>query len=130
MDTFFEIAALSVIGAILCACIRRKEPGYAFCVGGAAIALALGCGLRLLSPVISFLEELSLTAGIKNSALTPVFKTAAIGILSQIAASFCTDAGETALAKIAEICGSAAALYCALPLAQSVLQMIRSLLEG
>lgn len=130
MELVFQVAAAAVIGSILCSILRHDAPGYAnltsiaLCVG-----LALAC-IRLLGPVLSFLRSLHTLTGLASALLAPVYKVIAIGVLTQLAGGFCADAGEQALSRVVELCGMALALYAALPLAETALQLLRSMMGG
>lgn len=130
MDEFTQIAAICIVGAMLSAFLRKSRPEFSFCIGALTVGICLYLAFSLLSPIVSFLKELQRTADISDTAFTPVLKTVAIGLLTELSGCVCTDAGENALAKVTQICGLAAVLFCALPLAQAVLQLVRSMLGG
>jgi stage III sporulation protein AD len=130
MDTLVRAAAAAILGAILAAMIKKHN-------GALALTLSLACccllGVSLLSflrPLLAFAEQLRETAGISSALLTPLLKTVAIGLVTELAATICGDAGESALSQLLQLCGAAAAMYCALPLLQAALELIESLLEG
>ena len=53
-----------------------------------------------------------------------------IGLLTQLTASVCADAGESTVARLIELCGSVLGIYTALPLLEAVLSLLRTMLEG
>jgi len=77
---------------------------------------------------LDFAEILGDTAGLSPTLLAPVLKTVGIGILTRLASDICKDAGQSAIASTVELAGTVAALYIALPLMQTVFQMIGGLL--
>jgi stage III sporulation protein AD len=77
--------------------------------------------------MVSQLEELT---GINTAVMSPVFKTAMIGILTNVAAGICADNGESGIARMVEICGTIMALYLSIPLISAVLELLDSLLGG
>ena len=62
--------------------------------------------------------------------MAPVFKTALIGVLTNVGASICADSGENGIAKVVELCGTIMALYLSTPLISAVLDLLDSLLGG
>ena len=96
-------------------------------LGNSARALA---ALKLVEPVVSFLSKLQDLAGLDDALLTPLLKSVGIGIVTQICAAFCADAGESALARLIELCGGILAIYIALPLLEAVIDMIRTMTGG
>ena len=130
MELFWKISAVCVLTAVLCLLLRRYSPESALVLSMICAVLALAAALGLLSPVLSFLRELRALSGMEPAAFAPLLKTVAIGILTQITGAFCLDAGEQALCRVVELCGTILAAYCALPLAELVLELLRGLMGG
>ena len=86
--------------------------------------------VRLAEPVVSFLSELRQLAGLEPALLQPLLRTVGIGLLTQLTASVCADAGESTVARLIELCGSVLGIYTALPLLEAVLSLLRTMLEG
>ena len=86
--------------------------------------------LRLAEPVVSFLSELRQLAGLEPALLQPLLRTVGIGLLTQLTASVCADAGESTVTRLIELCGSVLGIYTALPLLEAVLSLLRTMLEG
>lgn len=130
MDTYVKIAACSVVCAILCAVLKPHEGAISLaisvlCAAGAAIA-ALG----LLAPVLEFFEKLLSYTGLSSAVFSPLLKTVAIAILGQVAGAFCQDAGQGALGKMVELCGTVLCLCTGLPLATMLLELLLELGGG
>ena len=101
MDTYVKIAACSVVCAILCAVLKPHE---------GAISLSY--------------------TGLSSAVFSPLLKTVAIAILGQVAGAFCQDAGQGALGKMVELCGTVLCLCTGLPLATMLLELLRGLGGG
>ena len=127
MERFLQIAALCVICAVLSLVVRRRSPEFSFCAACACCAVSLIAAAELVSPVVSFLQRLQ---RLEPVLLAPVLKTVGVGLLTQIAGAFCRDAGEQALCKVVELCGTFLAVYVALPLANAVLELLQTLMGG
>ena len=85
---------------------------------------------RLLSPVLEFFEKLLSFTGLSSAVFSPLLKTVAIALLGQIAGAFCQDAGQGALGKMVELCGTVLCLCTALPLATMLLELLQELGGG
>ena len=57
-----------------------------------------------------------------------MIKTLGIGVVTRIAADFCRDAREGALAGVVELAGTVLALAAVLPLMSAVLELLTQLL--
>ena len=130
MDTALKIIAVCLTGAVLSMILRKNCPEFAFCVAVGCCVMAVLAAAELISPVVTFLHKLQQMTGLSDALLSPLLKTVAIGLLTQIAGGFCADAGEQSLSKAVELSGTLLALFTALPLANAVLQMIQSLMGG
>lgn len=130
MEAFFQIAALCVIGAILSLLLRRRSPAFSYLLTIGCCAAALLGTKELLAPVLALLTRLQTLAGLDSALLTPLFKTLAIGLLTQLTCAFCLDAGEQSLAKAAELGGTFLALYTVLPLAELLLRTLTTMMGG
>ena len=147
MDTLLQVAGLGLI-AVLLGLVLKKGNGVlallltlAACAAEdgrvCAITAAMADGaamtvsiVRLAEPVVSFLSELRQLAGLEPALLQPLLRTVGIGLLTQLTASVCADAGESTVARLIELCGSVLGIYTALPLLEAVLSLLRTMLEG
>lgn len=130
MGTLIQVAVIGIVTVVLVTLIRRSNAELALLLTiGACVLMAL-LVLKLVEPVISFLGKLQTLAGLDGALLTPLLKSVGIGIITQLCAAFCTDAGENALARLIELCGGVLAIYIALPLLEAVIDMIRTMTGG
>ena len=130
MDTFLKIAALLSLCAAICTVLQKNGQEYAVLLSILCVILAAGAAVSYLSPVVRFLQKLQSISGVNSVVFSPLLKTAAIGILTQITAGVCLDAGQQSMAKMTELCGSLLALYTALPLAEQMLELLEELMHG
>lgn len=130
MAEFLKIAGIALTAALLSSVLDRRDHALSMAMGLLACAMALyGC-VRSFAPAARLMEELSDLSGLGGEYLEPLVKTAGVGIVTQIACAVCSDCGQNALAKLAELCGSAAAVCMTLPLLRSVLELIEQLMGG
>ena len=128
METYLKLLAV-ILSGCAAALLLRDSP---FRLLSALCCVAL-CGVlaaELLEPVLDLIDRLTDLAGISRAVFGPVLKATAIGILTQIAAGFCRDAGEGALAGALELGGVLAILYVSLPFFSAVLDLLGTLMEG
>ena len=130
MGTFLQVLAVSIVAVAAILFLKKYNGDFAL-----LLALACICGLcvfalAMAQPVLDMLERLKTLSGINTAVIAPVFKTAAIGILTNIAVSVCADSGESGIGKMVELCGTMMALYLSMPLISAVLDLLDSLLGG
>ena len=119
---------MGVVGSVLSLVIKKNSPEMSLLLALAVALLVVGLGLELIRAVLDFARVLQDAAGLSPALIGPVMKTVGIGILTRLAADICKDAGQAAIASTVELAGTVAALYIALPLMQTVFQMIGGLL--
>lgn len=130
MADFLKIAGVALMAALLAAVLDKRDHALSISIGLLACVLALFACVRSFRPVAKLFEDLSELSGLSGDYLQPLIKTAGIGIVTQITCAVCADCGQNALAKIAELCGTVAALYMTLPLLRSVLDMLQEMVGG
>ncbi len=128
MAILIKAAALSITGAVLGLLLRKNNPETALLLLVSVSCAVMYLALETFSEVASFMDELSNMAGISSAWLNAILKIVGIAVLTKLASGICSDAGQSSASSALEFLGAAAALYTALPLMKTVLQMINSLL--
>lgn len=128
MDSIFKAAAFAVTGAVLAMTVRRNSVDMGLLLAATVCMGLMAVVMAVLGPVVSFAQELQKLTGLSSGVTAPLLKTVGIGIVAQTASSVCADAGETSIARAVELCGSALAMYAALPLMQGVVELVEELL--
>lgn len=130
MEHFLQAAALAMIGSILAIVLRKQTKELSILLVIACSAAILALGAWFLEPILDFVSRLRLMGELDDGMVAILLKTAGVGLITELACAVCEDAGEATLGKMARVCGSAAALYLALPLLTAVLDMLQAMLEG
>lgn len=130
MELFLQAAVIAVVTVVLTSLLKKSNQELALLLTIAACVLIGLFLMRLAEPVVEFLSKLRNLAGLDKELMTPMVKTIGIGLLTQISATVCADAGENAIAKLVEVCGGVLALYVALPLLQAVIDMVEQMSGG
>lgn len=130
MTDFLKLSGMALLAALLGSILDKRDHALAMGLGLLACAVVLyGC-IKSLVPVANVMEELSVLSGLGNGFLEPLVKTAGIGVVTQIACGVCADCGQNALAKVAELCGTVAAICMSMPLLSSALELLQKMMEG
>ena len=128
MDLLFRVLIMGIIGSTLVLLIRPKAPEIGLLLAITVSVLILLLAVELLRGIFDFVETLQAAANLSPQVITPVMKAVGIGILTRISSDICKDAGQHAIANVVELFGTLTALFVALPLMQTVFQMIGRLL--
>ena len=130
MQGLLQATVIGVVTVLLTAMLRRNNKELGILLTLAACLLIGLLLVQLAEPVVEFLSKLRNIAGLDKTLTEPILKTIGIGLVTQIGATVCADAGENAIAKLIEVCGGALALYVSLPLMEAVLSMIDTMSGG
>ena len=128
MEPFFRLPALALLAALLTLVVRKQSPELSLALTLCACALGAGLLLSWMEPVLALVDSLAAKAELEDRLLAPLWKCMGLGLLTEISAAVCADAGQSALAKLTELGGTLLCLVVSLPLLQAVLALIEELL--
>lgn len=123
-----RIAALAIVAALCAVVVRKQAPEIAMVLVLLGAAVILSWSFSAVSGVKAMMDSLRKAAGLSPAVVAPVIKTVGVAILTRFAAEICRDAKEGGLAAFVETAGAAVALFLAVPLLETVLNMITGLL--
>ena len=122
-----KVAAVAVAGAVLGLVIKKNSPDMSLMLTIALAMAGLYLAFDVIVGVVEFIRTLAEATNISLTAVEIVFKTVGISLVTKLASDVCRDAGQSSVASGVELVGSLTALYISLPLFESVVSMIRSL---
>lgn len=128
MELLIKAAALGLTVSVLCLLLRKYVPELGLALSLAASVTIGAMALGLTGQLRELAELARETAGISAAITGPVLKCVGLSILAKLACDLCRDAGQAALAGAVELAGTLAALYVALPLFRSFLDLMGGLL--
>ncbi len=128
MEAALKLTALGLTAALLALVVKKQSPELALALSLCACALGAGLLLKGIVPVLNLARSLADRAELDGSLTAPLWKCLGLGLLTELAAAVCADAGQSALAKLVELGGGLLCLVVSLPLLQAVLALIEELL--
>ena len=128
METSFKLSALALTAALLTLVVKKQSPELSLALTLCACALGAGLLGVVLEPILELAASLARRAGLDETLTAPLWKCLGLGLLTELTASVCADAEQSALAKLVELGGGLLCLLAALPLLQAVLALIEGLL--
>jgi stage III sporulation protein AD len=128
MDVLLKAAAVAVVGSALGLVVKKNSPEVSLLLAAAVSLAVLYTALTSFRSVMDFTGELTRLTDMPSASVSAVMKAVGIAIVTRFAADVCKDSGQTAAASSVELAGTAASLFVALPLMETVLNMIKSLL--
>lgn len=128
MNEILKVAAAAIVAAVCAVVVRKQAPEIGLLLAICAGALFLLYCSGSLRSIMDFMDKLAETGGLSAGIVAPVIKVTGIAVITRLAADFCRDAQEGALAGAVEIAGSALAMLAVLPLMSAVLEMLTELM--
>lgn len=128
MINIVSVAGICIIAAVLCKLFSSAGSEYALYIKLAAAAGLMSALILFISPVIGTVRSIYERAGAEEEYLTILFKALGICYITQFACDICRDSGENALAVQAELAGKLSLLVLALPLFDSLSEIVSGLI--
>lgn len=128
MELFWKGAAGILIGAVLCLTLGKREGDLALLLTMAVCCMVSVGTLRCLQPVISFLFRLEALAGISSGVLKILLKITGVGLVTELAAMICREAGNISLAGSMQFLGSVVMVQLSIPIWESLLELMENIL--
>jgi stage III sporulation protein AD len=127
MDSIYKIIGISITGAVIAVLLRKEKPEFAVLVSIATGLVVLWLVFDSLSYAVAAVNSLIVKTGADSGIIGITLKICGIGIVAEYFCGVIEDAGETAIAKKAEMAVKAVIFVMTLPLIINVVENIWSL---
>lgn len=128
MINIVSVAGICIIATVLCKLFSSAGSEYSLYVKIAAAAALMSALILFVSPIAETVRSIYERAGADEEYLTILFKALGICYITQFACDICRDSGESALASQAELAGKLSLLIIALPLFDSLSEIVSELI--
>ena len=129
MDTFFRLVGGVLIAVVLGVTLSRQSQDITLVLSVGVCCMVVMAAAVFLTPVMDLIRRLQQLAQLEEGARNTVLKAGGIGLVGEIAALVCGDAGNAALSKAVQIATASAVLWLSVPLMEELLVLIREVLE-
>lgn len=123
-----SIAGICITASIMCKLFSDNGKEYALYIKLAAAATVMSMIIIFVSPIAETVRNIYERAGADEEYLTVLFKALGICYITQFACDICKDSGENALASQAELAGKISLMLIALPLFESLADIVARLI--
>ena len=128
MEILIKAAVIGVTGTIFAIVIRKFNGEISLLLAVALVSVIIYMAGDTARETITYIKELSNETGMSALYISPVIKTVGIAIVTEMTSKVCKDGGQSAVSSAIELIGALAAVYVAMPVVRSVLEMLRGLL--
>ena len=119
-----------MISVVLMLALGKTGKETAGLLGIIVCCMVAAMAMEFWAPVADFLEKLEALGDLNGDMVGTLFKVVGIGLLTEIAALVCSDAGTASLGKTLQMLGSAVILWLSIPMFTSLLDLIQGVLGG
>ena len=130
MEIFLKAVSAVMITVVLTLALGKQGREMAGLLVIIVCCMVVALAMEFWSPVADFLEKLETLGNLSGDMVSTLFKIAGIGILTEVAALVCSDAGTASLGKTLQLLGSAVILWLSIPMFTSLLDLIQKILGG
>lgn len=127
MEIMVKASVIALLSAACSLLIKSKNPECSFALSVLCAVCICCAAVGLISNLADFAADVIDSSGISPSVFVPVIKCVGIAVLTKLVCSLCKDAGQNAASTAVEYLGSAAAVFTALPLLQTLLKTLEGL---
>ncbi len=130
MDGFFQVVAAVLLAVVLGLVVSRQSKESVTLLTLAVCSMAMCVGVTFLRPILDFLRQLQQTGQWNSEWVRLLLKAVGIGLIGELAALVCIDAGNAALGKTVSMLTNVVMLWLAVPLLQALLELVEELIGG
>lgn len=130
MDRYYIAVAAILLTTILSVALHRHNGEIAALLGLCGSCLVAMVAVGFLAPVTDFLRQLQQIGSVAPQMFGIMMKVTAVSFTAEIAATVCSDSGNSALGKSLQILSTAVILYLSLPMFQALLDLVERILGG
>ena len=123
-----KVCAAAIAAVILISLIRSYKPELTAEAILCASILLLTYLVGSFAHSFSYLEELFTQVSGSRTYFPIILKTLGIAYVTEFTSALCTDAGETSIAGKVELAGKIAIFFTAIPVFQSLMNLLNSLI--
>ena len=128
MNVFLKVIAGVLIALILGIVLEKPGKDLALLLVLVACTMVLIAAINYLQPVMEFIQRLQSIGKLDPKILEILTKVVGIGLIAEITALICTDAGNGALGKTLQILAAAVILWLSIPILNQLLSLIETIL--
>lgn len=128
MELFLKAAAGAMLTLVLILTVGKQEKDIALLLGICGCCMLALLALSSLRPVLDFLYRLEAVGNLQVYGLGTLLKMVGVGLISELVAGLCQDAGNGSLGKQVQFLGTAVILRLSLPLLETLLDLMERLL--
>lgn len=128
MELFWKALGAALVCVLLTATLERQGKDFSLFLT-LCVCVMLGIiAANFIDPVLDYLSQLGSLGDLRSDLLQTLMKIFGIGMAGEMAASVCSDAGNSSLGKGLRLLSNVAILYLAIPIFTSLTSLLVQIL--
>ena len=123
-----KVVAVGLVTVVATIIVRQVKPEVSMLITLAGSIIIIIIAIQMLQGVCGNFMNIFNKTGVSNSLFVPVLKIIGIGYLCEFGANLCIDGGCNSIADKILFCGKITILIIALPIINSVIDVVLELL--
>lgn len=130
MSVFWKTAAGILTAIILWINLNQSNKDTSVLMTLAVCAMAMMAAASFLQPVVSFVDKIQDIGKLDAGLVSTVLKVVGVGIITEIAALICKDAGNESMGKALQFVSAGVVLWISIPVFEKLLDLLDKILGG
>lgn len=130
MNVFWKTAAGILTAIILWINLSKTNKDTSVLMSLAVCAMAIMAAASFLQPVVSFINKIKEIGKLDEGLVSTVLKVVGVGIITEIVALICKDAGNESMGKALQFVSAGAVLWISIPVFEKLLVLLDRILGG
>ena len=128
MGMFLRAFGAIMIAVILTLTLSKQEKELSLLLTIGVCCMVMLVALEYLSPMVDFIHRLEALCDGEKGWIGILLKSVGIGLVAEIAALVCTDAGNGSLGKSLQFLASAVIIYLSIPVFNGLMDLLQQIL--
>ena len=128
MSVFWKTAAGILTAIILWINLNQSNKDTSVLMTLAVCAMAMMAASSFLQPVLSFIDKIQDIGKLDEGLVSTVLKVVGVGIITEIAALICKDAGNESMGKALQFVSAGVVLWISIPVFEKLLALLDKIL--
>lgn len=128
MEQLWKGIGICLLTCILIIITGKQNKDIALILSIAGTIAVSAISVSFLTPVIDYMKQLSQAASFSTAHLNVLMKATGVGLVAELAATVCSDSGNSSLGNVIRLMSSAVILWLSVPVFQALMKLIGSIL--
>ena len=129
MESFFQVCAIALIGAVASLIISRFEGGFSLAIKVGTVIISVGILIISARSILSELGDMVSGIGQVSDYAGIVIKALGIAMIGQISSRICRDCGAEGAAGVVELAAKIEIFILCLPLIRKIVTIATEILN-